>query len=101
MPPVSRLDDAADARISSPPWRILLGRAKRIRDTVLRGEDDKGAEVIAIGLLAMIVAIIEHRQSLRTVGEVRRRDAASLSALVAGLFVVLGLIALVAVIARR
>ena len=58
--------------------------------------------MIAIGLLALIVAFIQHRQSLRTLcDEYGEEMPRSLSALVAGLFVVLGLIALVAVIARR
>jgi putative membrane protein len=57
--------------------------------------------LIAIGLLALLVSTIQHRHSMRSMraeyGDVVPR---SLATLVAGLFAVLGLLALVAVILR-
>ena len=58
--------------------------------------------MIAIGLLALLVSTIQHRQSMRAL-RAEYDDVAplSLATLVAGLFSVLGLIAFVAVMLRR
>jgi putative membrane protein len=61
-----------------------------------------GLIMIAIGLFALLVSTIQHRQSVRALrAEYGDVVPLSLATLVAGLFAVLGLVALVAVILRR
>jgi putative membrane protein len=58
--------------------------------------------MIAIGVLALLIATIQHRQSVRAMrAEYGDVVPLSLATLVAGLFAALGLVALVAVILRR
>jgi putative membrane protein len=58
--------------------------------------------MIAIGVLALVVSTIQHRQSLRALrAEYGDVAPVSTATLVAGIFAVLGLIAFVAVILRR
>jgi putative membrane protein len=58
--------------------------------------------MIAIGVLALLVATIQHRQGVRVLrAEYGDVVPLSLATLVAGLFAALGLVALVAVVLRR
>jgi putative membrane protein len=77
----------------------LDGRALREGD--LLGPRGFAMSMIAIGLLALLMSTIQHRQTLRAL-RVEYADSVprSLATLVAGLFTALGLIALVTVILR-
>ena len=57
--------------------------------------------LVSIGLLSLILATIEHRQNIRTLGEQYAGRLRSLAVLVAGLISILGVLALVAIIFRQ
>jgi len=54
--------------------------------------------LVSIGLLSLILATLEHRQNIRTLGEQYAGKLRSLAVLVAGLISILGVLALVAII---
>ena len=77
----------------------LHGRALREGD--LLGPRGFAMSMITIGLLALLVSTIQHRQALQGLrAEYADAVPLSLATLVAGLFTALGLIALVTVILR-
>ena len=57
--------------------------------------------LVSIGLLSLILATLEHRQNIRTLGEEYGGRLRSLSVLVAGLISILGVLALVAILFRQ
>jgi putative membrane protein len=57
--------------------------------------------LVSIGLLSLILATLEHRQNIRTLGEQYAGRLRSLAVLVAGLISILGVLALVAIIFRQ
>jgi putative membrane protein len=72
-----------------------------LREGDLLGPRGFAMSMIAIGLLALLVSTIQHRQALRGLrAEYADSVPLSLATLVAGLFTTLGLMALVTVILR-
>lgn len=57
--------------------------------------------LVSIGLLSLLLATIEHRQNIRTLGAQYEGRKRSLAVLVAALVSVLGIVALVAMIFRQ
>jgi putative membrane protein len=57
--------------------------------------------LVSIGLLSLILATLEHRQNIRTLGEQYAGLLRSLAVLVAGLISILGVLALVAIVFRQ
>jgi putative membrane protein len=57
--------------------------------------------LVSIGLFSLILATLEHRQNIRTLGEQYAGKLRSLAVLVAGLISILGVLALVAIIFRQ
>jgi putative membrane protein len=57
--------------------------------------------LVSIGLFSLILATIEHRQNIRTLGERYSGKLRSLAVLVAALISILGVLALVAIIFRQ
>jgi putative membrane protein len=57
--------------------------------------------LVSIGLFSLILATLEHRQNIRTLGEQYAGRLRSLAVLVAGLISILGVLALVAIIFRQ
>jgi putative membrane protein len=57
--------------------------------------------LVSIGLFSLIVATIEYRQNIRTLGEQYSGKLRSLAVLVAALISILGVLALVAIIFRQ
>ncbi len=57
--------------------------------------------LVSIGLLSLILATLEHRQNIRTLGAQYGGKLRSLAVVVAGLISILGILALVAIIFRQ
>ena len=57
--------------------------------------------LVSIGLFSLILATLEHRQNIRTLGEEYGGKLRSLAVLVAGLISILGVFALVAILFRQ
>jgi putative membrane protein len=57
--------------------------------------------LVSIGLFSLILATIEHRQNIRTLGEQYAGKLRSLAVLVAALISILGIFALLAIIFRQ
>ena len=57
--------------------------------------------LVSIGLFSLILATVEHRQNIRTLGEEYGGKLRSLAVLVAGLISILGVFALVAILFRQ
>jgi len=57
--------------------------------------------LVSIGLLSLILATLEHRQNIRTLGAQYAGKRRSLAVLVAGLISILGVLALIAIIFRQ
>ena len=57
--------------------------------------------LVSIGLFSLILATLEHRQNIRTLGEQYAGKLRSLAVLVAGLISILGVLALVAIVFRQ
>ena len=57
--------------------------------------------LVSIGLLSLILATLEHRQNIRTLGARYAGQLRSLAVLVAGLISILGVLALIAIIFRQ
>ena len=57
--------------------------------------------LVSIGLLSLILATIEHRQNIRTLGEQYAGKQRSLAVMVAALISLLGILALAAIILRQ
>lgn len=75
-----------------------LARPERAR---LIGPRGFALMLVSIGLVALLLASIEHRQSIRALGEQYDGSKRSLAVLVAALISILGLVALFAVIFRQ
>jgi putative membrane protein len=56
---------------------------------------------VSIGLFSLILATIEHRQNIRTLGAQYAGKLRSLAVLVAALISILGVLALVAIVFRQ
>ena len=67
----------------------------------LIGPRDFALILVSIGLLSLILATLEHRQNLRTLGAHYAGKQRSLAVLVAALISILGVLALVAMILRQ
>lgn len=57
--------------------------------------------LVSIGLFSLILATLEHRQNIRTLGEQYGGKLRSLAVIVAGLISILGILALVAIMFRQ
>jgi putative membrane protein len=57
--------------------------------------------LVSIGLFSLILATVEHRQNIRTLGEEYGGQLRSLAVLVAGLISILGVFALAAILFRQ
>jgi len=67
----------------------------------LIGPRDFALILVSIGLLSLILATLEHRQSLRTLGAEYAGKQRSLAVLVAALISILGVLALIAMVFRQ
>jgi putative membrane protein len=59
-----------------------------------------GFIMVCIGLVSLVLAVIEHRRNLRALGKQYDRKRVSLAVMLAGLIALLGIFALLAMIAR-
>jgi putative membrane protein len=75
-----------------------LGRAQQGR---LVGPREFALILVSIGLISLLLATIEHRQNIRTLGAQYAGKQRSLAVLVAALISVLGILALMAMIFRQ
>jgi putative membrane protein len=57
--------------------------------------------LVSLGLISLLLATVEHRQNIRTLGAQYPGNQRSLAALLAGLISILGIVALLAMIVRQ